>query len=439
MQRLLPALYLFPCLLALAMPVQAETFRVQSADELAMACVLAGPGDRILLQDGSYSNQHFIFAASGSPRYPITLQAENPGKVILNGESRLSIGGQFLIVDGLLFCGGALSSDSIIEFKTPDDTVARHCIIRNTAIQDYNPADSETRYFWVSLFGSDNIVENCAFEGQAHSGVTVCVRLGGDDPGRHTIRANYFGPRPAGSGNGFETIRIGTGGNRDVSAQCIVEDNLFEACNGETEIVSNKSCDNVFRGNTFLRCVGTLTLRQGHRATIERNVFLGEGVSGTGGLRVTGSDHRIIENFFSGTTGRAGGAISLRAGTPGAPRGDYPPIVNTLIDGNTFVDNSGPAFALDAGYERDGDHMLPEATTISNTLIVSAEAGNRIINADIATPGIEWINNLLVDADPREELPRGITVFQAVPGKWKARLNPVVLKRKDVGPAWILP
>ncbi|MEO0875758.1 MAG: chondroitinase-B domain-containing protein, partial [Bacteroidota bacterium] len=47
------------------------------------------------------------------------------------------------------------------------------------------------------------------------------------------------------------------------SGYTIVEHNLFEDCDGDPEIVSVKSCDNIIRHNTFLASYGTLSLRHG--------------------------------------------------------------------------------------------------------------------------------------------------------------------------------
>jgi poly(beta-D-mannuronate) lyase len=82
-----------------------------------------------------------------------------------------------------------------------------------------------------------------------------------------------------------------------------VERNLFEECNGETEIISSKSCGNTYRYNTFRKCQGTLTLRHGNRCLVEGNFFFGEGVSSTGGIRVIGEDHRMQNNYLTGLKG----------------------------------------------------------------------------------------------------------------------------------------
>ena len=86
--------------------------------------------------------------------------------------------------------------------------------------------------------------------------------------------------------NGGETIRIGTSANSMESSRTIVENNTFKNCDGEIEIISNKSANNIFRNNLFLESKGSLTLRHGNNTLVEGNVFLGNNVSKTGGIRV---------------------------------------------------------------------------------------------------------------------------------------------------------
>ena len=59
-------------------------------------------------------------------------------------------------------------------------------------------------------------------------------------------------------------------------SRMIVEDNYYEHCDGEAEIISNKSCENIYRRNTFVECKGAL-MRHGNRCTAEGNWFFGHG------------------------------------------------------------------------------------------------------------------------------------------------------------------
>lgn len=85
-----------------------------------------------------------------------------------------------------------------------------------------------------------------------------------DKPNYHRIDHNYFGERSALGVNGGETIRIGTSTWSMFDSFTVVENNIFDKCDGETEIISNKSCKNIIQKNLFFECDGTLTLRHGN-------------------------------------------------------------------------------------------------------------------------------------------------------------------------------
>jgi len=55
------------------------------------------------MQNGNWTNQAISLTANGNASNPIVLQAETEGSVILNGTSRLSIGGSYIVVSGLYF------------------------------------------------------------------------------------------------------------------------------------------------------------------------------------------------------------------------------------------------------------------------------------------------------------------------------------------------
>jgi poly(beta-D-mannuronate) lyase len=406
----------------------ATTHTARSSIEVTALCGSVQPGDTIVLEDGIYTDQQFVLTGQGTAEKPITLRAETPGKAVLTGASTLSISGTSLIVDGLLFKDGALESGSVIKFEDS----SQHCVLRNCAVIDYNPADIETRYFWITLNGVSNIVEHCTFSGQTHSGVTLCVRLDGK-PAGHIIRRNHFAGRPEGNGNGFETIRIGTGGQLTTDARCTVTENLFEKCDGEIEIISNKSCENVYTSNTFLRSVGCLTIRQGNRCRVENNLFIGDNVEGARGLRLTGKDHRIANNYFSGLQN----AIAFQSGVLGDPKGGYAQVQNCLMDGNTFVDNPGPLFTLDAGYSLEKRPLLPEEVTISNSLMVIPEDAAPMIESRNPQTGITWENNSVVSDKIEFDLPAGFQSSSGVPTDLKERLTFCPLTKSDVGAEWM--
>lgn len=375
------------CIVTAAAPASAADFPVSSASDIDNALNSAGPGDTLTMTDGVWTDQFIRFTGDGNPGQPITLRAQTPGGVTLNGVSRIEMGGTYLEVEGLRFEGGALGESShIVRFRS-GSTDAEHCVLRDTAIIDYNPLDRNTRYFWVSLYGTDNTVENCRFENQDHSGVTVVVW--GDWPNNHVIRNNHFVDRPVGPDNGWETIRIGTSGVTHLSSQTTVESNLFERTNGEIEVISDKTQDNIHRYNTFLEMSATLTLRHATNALVYGNFFLGDNVGGSGGVRVIGPGHRIWNNYFQDLAGRTDGIIALEAGESDGAASGYQPVSDVVVAHNTFVDCGDPAFALNRDFGGNRDTAPTDITIVGNAI----SQPNQDVAID-SNGNIDWEDNL---------------------------------------------
>lgn len=345
-------------------------FKVSNADEIKAVLQQLTPGDTVVMTNGTWTDQHIEFAAKGVKESPITLRPQTPGLVVLNGSSTLKVSGAWLVVDGLRFDGGALKSGSIVQFRGSLGH-AENSRLTNSSIVNFNPPNVETRYFWVSLYGRSNRVDNCYFHNQTHSGVTVAIWRDTPDSDQHAIVGNHFADRPVGTGNGFETIRIGTSDESESDSLSIVENNLFERMDGEMEIISNKSGGNVFRSNTFSECAGTLTLRHGHGNVVDGNFFLGRGKRRTGGVRVIGENQIVVNNYFSQLDGRSDGAIAITAGVPNSPLNGYSQVKNVVIAHNTIVDVKDAAIVFSQGYGSSKRTLLADGVTIANNAIFS--------------------------------------------------------------------
>jgi poly(beta-D-mannuronate) lyase len=344
------------------------------------------------MKSGKWNNAYIEINGQGSAEKPIIIKAEQAGEVILTGKSYLLVEGSYITVDGLKFTEGYLEKGSVIQLDGHNNRLTNSAIIR------YNPPKKTTGYHWLTLKGRDHRVDHNYFSGQNHEGVTTVVRLDGEkSPGHHRIDSNYYGQRPKATGNGFETIRIGTGEYSKVDAHVTVENNLFEEVDGELEIISNKSNDNIYQHNTFLRSSGTLTLRQGKRCIVDGNFFIGKNKKGTSGIRVVGEDHFIINNYIEGTRGRSGGTISLAAGTEKfnhKKHTAYPQVRNIIIAFNTLVNNSGPAIELSDKFNAKKRKWLPENIDIANNIFYTT-APNKALISGQPNKGINWVNNVV--------------------------------------------
>jgi poly(beta-D-mannuronate) lyase len=327
--------------LILADEAGATDFPVSTVAQITNALAGAQPGDTITMTNKVWTDADILFKKSGTAASPITLRAQTSGQVILNGTSRLRISGNWLVVDGLRFQSGyAPNGAEVIAFRD-GSLLATNCVLINCAIIDYS-SNKTNNNKWVSIYGRSNRVENCYFAGKTNLGTTLVVwptATSSNYPNYHIIRRNHFGLRPSLDGvNGAETIRVGTSEVSFTSSRTLVEENLFRFCNGEIEIISNKSCDNLYRHNTFDSCEGMLTLRHGNRCTVEGNWFFGRGLPLTGGVRIIGEDHTVFNNYFDRLTGSdARAALSMVNGITNSPLSGYFQVKRARVLFNTFV------------------------------------------------------------------------------------------------------
>lgn len=411
----------------LAMPAVAKDFPVADVAELKAALKSVQPGDHVVLREGEWRDASLLFRAQGTEAAPITLRAATPGKTVIAGKSTLRLSGEHLVVEGLLFKDPDPSVSDVIDFRADSDDLARHCRLTNCAVIGTLGANNSKECRWVNLYGVGHRVDRCTIQGKSEKGPSLVVWLGGDNIGQHQIDHNYFGPRENLGKNGCETIRLGDSKTSMVNAQCVVENNLFEECNGETECISNKSCGNIYRENTFLQVSGTLTLRHGNGCLVERNVFLGEGARQTGGIRIIGEDHIVRGNYLEQLTGDdARSAIVLMMGIPNSPAHRYFQVKRALVENNTLVDCK---YSVLIGLSDDDDATLPPVETrfIGNQ---ASSPKRAIVEARTALDGIAWRDNRFAGKS------LGIPEVQGISTDAPriARLQP--MSREQVGTAW---
>lgn len=353
----------------------------------------AKAGDVIILKNGIWKDVKLNAYGNGEKGKPIIIKAETPGKVIVSGNSILNIYGDHIIVSGLWFKNGNSTYKSVVQFRKDSKTFANNCRLTNSTISYYQVADG-IKDHWVDIWGKNNRVDHNNFTGKTSPGTTLVVWLKGDEhiENNHRIDNNLFGPRPELGTNGGETIRIGTSANSMKSSKTIVERNVFANCDGEIEIISNKSCDNIFRDNLFVGSKGCLTLRHGNNALVERNVFLGNGVSKTGGIRVINAGHIIRNNLMVGLLGDGyRGAIVLMNGVPNSPLNRYHQVKNVDIQNNTII-NSGP---ISFGEGKDDEKSLaPKNVNFANNIVFNNSANKNVLFVDEAS-SISFNNNYI--------------------------------------------
>ncbi|MDO6619164.1 polysaccharide lyase 6 family protein [Shewanella sp. 6_MG-2023] len=383
------------CLSALSpfLSLNAATYTVKTPVEYNQTIKNIVAGDEIILADGIWQDFEINFSGQGTKAAPITLSAQTKGKVILSGQSNLRLSGQYLHVSGLVFKNGYSPSREVIAFRSSDDDFAHHSRVSEVVIDNFNKPERFDSDQWVALYGKNNRFDHNHLVGKRNKGVTLTVRLKSplSQQNNHQIDHNYFGPRPTLGSNGGETIRIGTSHHSMSASQTVIENNYFDRCDGEVEIISVKSGNNTIRNNTFFASRGTLTLRHGNANQISSNVFLGNGVEHTGGVRVINRDQIVTNNYFEGLTGyRFGSGFTIMNGVPNSPLNRYHQVVNANINHNSFIDVNHIHLAAGSDAERSA---APLETQFSKNLLVNRnQLSPFAIFDDIS--GISFTNNV---------------------------------------------
>ncbi len=380
---------------------------VHNQDEYTNATADLQPGDKVILANGQWRDFEMVFAGRGTPGNPISLTAETPGGVIITGQSNLRISGSNLVVSGLVFRDGYSPTGEVIAFRSSKADLASDARVTQVVIDRFNQPDRLQTDYWVALHGKRNRFDHNSLIGKTNAGVTLAVILDeeGSRENGHRIDHNYFGPRPVLGSNGGETIRVGTSAYSMYDSKSVIENNAFDRCDGEVEIISIKSGANIVRGNLFLESRGSLTLRHGDGNLVERNVFLGKGVEHTGGIRVINRNQTVRGNYLEGIAGDGfTSALAVMNGVPNSPVHRYVQVQNALIENNTIVDSARMTLGVGADAERSAP---PVNSKISRNLLLFDKPGSRIlIESSIA--GIAFSRNRSVTHAPLPDI-EGVT------------------------------
>ena len=391
---------------------------VRDAAGFRNALKTAVPGTEIVWADGEYEGVVLKMIADGTSDAPITLRAQTPGKVVFKGVSSITLQGSWLVAEGFSFTGLDTSvKGSVLTFAKGSS----NCRISDCRIDGKSSKVSEVDTKWVSMYGSHNEISHCSFIEKKNMGCLLVVWMEDGVVPAHTIADNYF-YRPythyddkGKARNGQESIRIGTSDFSMNDASCTVRGNHFYRCNGErAEIISNKSCRNLYEGNLFEEGEGTLTLRHGNDCVVRGNYFLSGGKAEVGGVRIIGERHLVEKNVFLNLTGtNYKAALCVVKGESAAALNGYWTAKDCTVKDNLFVD-CRYGFVINYG-GRDTQDSAPVNLKVSGNKLISSKSYMIPVQVLEGTPSdaVVWEDNIIfggklkgVSLDMAKETPR---------------------------------
>ena len=383
--------------LLVAGAAHAEPVLVRTQAEYEAATRRLQPGDTVTLADGEWRDFQILFTGEGRQGSPITLTAQTPGGVILTGRSNLRMSGSYLVVSNLVFRDGWSPTGEVISFRQSRTRRAVYSRVTGVVIDAFSKPQRDESDNWVAMYGHHNRFDHNQLMGKTNAGTTLVV-VRDEEQGlenRHLIDHNYFGRRPNLGSNGGETIRIGTSHDSGSDSFTTVTANWFEHCDGEVEIVSNKSGSNIYRGNVFFESQGALVLRHGDGNLVEDNVFIGNGVENTGGIRVINRRNTVRNNYMEGLRGTSfGSALTIMYGVPNSPLNRYVQVQQAVIENNTIIDARQIFFG--AGMDEERSAAPVESRFARNLIInrdgqspfrVTGDMGGIMFEANLRSPG----------------------------------------------------
>ncbi|GHB97857.1 polysaccharide lyase 6 family protein [Cerasicoccus arenae] len=447
-----------------ACQLTATVHSLSSAAELTQLIrdQLVKPGDELVWKDGVYADVKIdLTGINGKPNTLIVLRAETSGGVRFTGASQLWIGADYAEVSGFRFeaISSVAAPRKVISFRGGNDDPAYFSRLTDVSIIESEaglPVLQDSK--WVVIYGQHNRVDHCYFSGKRSHDNLMTVYLDESKlPSWHQIDSNYFADRQdgtlaGGTTNGWEIIRIGDSKSSQQQALCRVERNYFEQCNGEIEIISNKSGNNIYSGNVFRECSGQLTLRHGFGCLVIDNLFIGshETKYEESGVRVIGPDHSVIGNTFVQLDGEGSrGALVLCEGVKDGRINEYYPVTNALVRANQYIDCKTPIVVGAMHGRKAKDSKLvdvpPTGVVIDQNVVIGSSPVFQLLSEE--KPGITLRDNLAYTNRANIVIPWeaddvvNSAAFTVVPlitndlsiEKWHARADQI---RDSSGPSW---
>jgi poly(beta-D-mannuronate) lyase len=289
-------------------------------DELSNAVANAIPDDVILLCDGDWNDLKLVVDRSGTSESPITIKAENPGKVVISGDSYIVLEGDYLTLKGFRWK----------DYRNPEPEGKAYILtatgssnneISEMLFEESTQLDFRTWSYNIALRGKDHEVYNTAFLGKHGVGAQLIVKEGGTQL-NHKLHNLYFSRKPlpplenGEPRNGGESLQIGSGDKKEkfLADDVFASHLFFENASGESEIISLKGSQITLSNIVMLGCQGMLSLRSGNNNKVKHVFVDGKNKIGSGAIRVLGDGHDIRDVFVTGLHGKWRGGLFFESG-----------------------------------------------------------------------------------------------------------------------------
>ncbi|BDD00943.1 polysaccharide lyase 6 family protein [Persicobacter psychrovividus] len=425
--------------------VQAKNVLVKDMNALKSAVKAVAPGDTISLASGRWVDAKIKLDIQGTEQAGVVVQAQETGKTFLTGNSSLEMAGEYFTVKGLIFTDGYAKGRAAVRFRIKSK-MAKHVRMTEVVMDHYNPADRFEKTSWVELYGQHNEIDHCYFGGKLNAGVLMAVRLNYKESREnyHQIHNNIFGSRPKLGSNGGETLRVGTSTYANVTSATMIENNIFDHCSGEVEVVSIKSSDNTIKGNVFRGCEGVMTMRHGDRNKVLGNYFLGEELpNNSGGLRIINGDHEVKGNYFQNLGGRRFFApLGIMNGVPNSLANRYIRAHHVTLEDNHLF--NCPRIELCVGSDRERT-QTPDHIVFKNNTFYNPNQGDIFTKLDdisgFTFKGNKYVNNGFKVKEKGMKAIDADTYHKTKEGLWASKnFTPELpVKDNEAGPQWYTP
>jgi len=365
---------------------------ISDIETLNNALRTANAGDTIFLSAGTFKNWEASLDLSGTEDNPIVISGSKKDLTVfsdtITGNPFFRIKGQHIVLTNIEFSNTTFRYPIVVLDSCYNSSISNCSFKDNTAMKQFNHMLS------VCGNGSNNQIVNCTFDNIAN-GQLVSVRIGETYPTGTLIGQNTFKNIPRNKyGNGAETIQVGqdqvTFGM--VKPGVTVEENQFIRCNGESEIISNKSSGNIYRNNRFENCEGAIVMRGGHECQIYGNAFQ----AGNMGVRVNGTRHHIHSNVINNT--EIGISLQYGSGVEYEPA-FYTAVSHCIIENNTI--NSPRICGIKVGNNKGNTRPVsnPKKHAVLGTVYrqIYPPVNNKILSNTIAA---ENGQHIIIDDAP---------------------------------------